>query len=107
MAGIDDIIGGWVRNAEKSGEVRRLPGYGKPLDLEDDSQVPSKYRMAYRILRNAGYTPPEVEMIREIASLRRRIETASDERERAALHTEILQVQQKLDVALDKFKLKR
>jgi hypothetical protein len=38
--GIDDIIGGWVRDAEKSGELKRLPGYGKPLELDEDEHVP-------------------------------------------------------------------
>ena len=55
MAGVDDIIGGWVKEAEKTGEVKRLPGYGKPLDLDEDRHVPAKYRMAYRVLKNAGY----------------------------------------------------
>jgi hypothetical protein len=40
MTGIDDIIGGWVRDAEKSGELKRLPGYGKPLELDEDEHVP-------------------------------------------------------------------
>ncbi len=57
MAGVDDIIGGWVKSAEKSGEVKKLPGYGKPLALEDERAVPPKYRMAFRILKNSGYTP--------------------------------------------------
>jgi len=70
MAGIDDIIGGWVRDAEKSGEVKNLPGYGKTLDLDDDKHVPAKYRMAYRVLKNSGHTPPEIQMIQRIAELK-------------------------------------
>ena len=102
MAGLDDIIGGWVKEAEKSGEVKRLPGYGKPLDLEDDRHVPPKYRMAYRILKNAGYTPPEVEMIREVAALKVAIESETDAVRRTELESELIELQHKLDVALDR-----
>lgn len=104
MAGIDDIIGGWVRDAEKSGELKKLPGYGKPFNLDEDRHIPPKYRMAYRILKNAGYAPPEVEMIRRAANLRSELENKSDDQERAALEAELREVQRQLDVALDKFK---
>jgi hypothetical protein len=106
MAGVDDIIGGWVRDAEKSGEIKKLPGYGKPLDLDEDQHVPAKYRMAYRVLKNAGYTPPEVEMIRRVASLREEIEKETDDLKRADLRTALKEAQSRLDVALDKFKLR-
>ncbi len=104
MAGVDDIIGGWVRAAEKSGEIKKLPGYGKPLDLDEDRHVPPKYRMAFRVLKNAGYTPPEVEMIQRVAELRAEIEKESDRTKHADLKKELKEVQSKLDVALDKFK---
>ena len=104
MAGIDDIIGGWVRDAEKSGEVKRLPGYGKPLNLDEDRHVPPRYRMAYRILKNAGYTPPEVELIQQVARLRCALEAETNEANRHSLETELSNTQQKLDVALEKFR---
>ena len=107
MAGIDDIIGGWVRDAEKSGEVKNLPGYGKPLELDEDRHVPAKYRMAYRILKNAGYKPPEVEMIQAVAKLRRALEVEANESKRQQLQTDLAEAQQQLDIALDKFRQSR
>lgn len=107
MSRPDDIIGGWIRNAEKTGEVKNLPGYGKPLELDDDTHVPRKYRMAYRVLKNAGITPPEVELIKQIAELRRKLELQTDESAREQLQADVRQLQQKLDVALDKFKVLR
>jgi len=104
MAGIDDIIGGWVRDAEKTGEIRKLPGYGKPLNLDEDRHVPARYRMAYRILKNAGYSPPEVEMIRQLAVLKVEVDAEKDPARRELLEAQSLELQQKLDVALDKFK---
>lgn len=104
MSGIDDIIGGWVKNAEKSGEVKKLPGYGKPFKLDDEMHVPPKYRMAYRMLKNAGYSPPEVEMIRRVSELKSEIENEPSESRKATLKADLAETQQKLDVALEKFK---
>lgn len=38
----------------------------KPLPLEDMSNVPQDLRMAYKVLKNAGYVPEEVTLHREI-----------------------------------------
>jgi len=107
MAGTDDIIGGWIRSAERTGAVKNLPGYGKPLNLEDDQNIPRRYRMAYRILKNAGYTPPEVQMIQEIAELKKQLEQEQDKVQRELIEAQIRDRRQRLDVALDKFRAPR
>jgi hypothetical protein len=57
-----------IREALERGEFNNLSGAGKPLDLEDDIDVPSELRAAYRILKNSGFVPPEVELRRDIAN---------------------------------------
>jgi len=104
VAGIDDIIGGWIRDAENSGAVKDLPGYGQPLNLEDDQHIPPKYRMAFRVLKNAGFAPPEVQLFQEIAALKERLVAEKNDHERAIIQAEINAAQQKLDVELDRFK---
>ena len=54
-----------IAEAASRGELDELPGAGKPLDLDDDLLVPEEQRMANRILRNAGFTPREVEDARK------------------------------------------
>jgi hypothetical protein len=49
-----------IAEAIERGELDALPGAGRPLDLEDDALVPEELRMAYRILKNAGFVPPDV-----------------------------------------------
>ena len=58
-----------IAEALERGELDDLPGAGKPLALDDDALVPEDLRMAYRILKNAGYVPPELEDVNEIARL--------------------------------------
>jgi len=71
-----------IEEAVARGELDHLPGAGKPLDLDEDLLVPPDVRMAYRILRNAGFVPPELEERREAATLRTLIAVAADEAER-------------------------
>ncbi|HID29776.1 MAG TPA: DUF1992 domain-containing protein [Desulfobacterales bacterium] len=56
-----------IIEAIRDGAFDDLPGAGKPLKLDDDSRVPEDLRMAYKILKNAGYVPPEVALRKEIA----------------------------------------
>jgi len=60
-----------IAEAIARGELDDLPGAGEPLDLSDDALIPEELRLAYRILKNAGYVPPEVETLNEIAQLER------------------------------------
>jgi len=74
-----------IREAIERGEFANLPGAGKPLRLEDDSMIPEDLRVAYKILKNAGCIPPELELRREIITLRdllRSIEDDDDKREK-------------------------
>ena len=56
-----------ILEAMREGAFDNLPGAGQPLKLEDDSHVPEDLRIAYKILRNAGYVPQEVALRKEIA----------------------------------------
>jgi hypothetical protein len=60
-----------IAEAIANGELDNLPGEGRPLDLDDDALVPQDLRLAYRILKNAGFVPPEVRTLNEIAELER------------------------------------
>ena len=60
-----------IAEAIENGDFDNLPGAGKPLELDDDSLVPEELRLAYRILKNAGFVPPEVETVNDIAALER------------------------------------
>jgi len=86
VTGWDAIVEAKIAEAQRAGAFADLPGAGKPLVLDDDRLVPEDVRMAYRILRNAGYVPPEVEARKEAAGLRRLIAaTAAEPEKRRAL----------------------
>jgi len=60
-----------IAEALARGELDNLPGQGRPLELDDDALIPEELRAAYRILKNAGFVPPEVQALNDIASLER------------------------------------
>lgn len=63
-----------ITEAIARGELRDLPGQGKSLDLDDDVLVPEEWRLAHRILRNAGFVPEQVTLRRELEILEIRME---------------------------------
>lgn len=71
-----------IREAMARGEFDNLPGAGKPLALEDDSLVPEDLRVAYKILKNAGCLPPEIELRKEIVTLKNLLSSIEEEGER-------------------------
>ena len=71
-----------IREAMERGEFDRLPGAGRPLDLEDDAMIPPELRVAYKILKNAGCLPPELELRKEIVALRDLLRAVEDDGER-------------------------
>ena len=77
-----------IAEAIARGELDDLPGAGKPLELDDDANVPEDLRVAYRILKNAGFVPPEVDSLREIGQLERLVEahTIDDPAKARLLH---------------------
>jgi hypothetical protein len=84
-----------IREAVERGEFADLPGQGRPLDLSGEPLVPEDLRVAYRLLKNAGFLPPQLEVqkeIRDLEELIRGIE-AGPERSKALRKLHLLNVQ--------------
>jgi len=71
-----------IVEAIERGEFDNLEGKGEPLKFEDESHVPEELRMAYKVLRNAGALPPELELKREITQLEELLAGCEDEAEK-------------------------
>ncbi len=71
-----------IAEAMARGEFEDLEGRGRKIVYEDDSMVPEDLRMAYKILKNAGYVPEEFLEEREIVTATELLAAATDEQER-------------------------
>ena len=65
----DEWVERHISDAQRKGEFDNLPGSGEPLVLEDDSHIAPELRAGYRLLKNAGCLPPELEQRREAVEL--------------------------------------
>jgi DnaJ-like protein len=86
---LDVIAEERIARALAAGEFDDLPGAGKPVELDDDAMVPRELRMAYRVLKNAGWLPPEVEALKEAVGLERLLRTIDDSGARAKAVTRL------------------
>ncbi len=101
MAGVDDIIKQWVERVEKTGELKHIEGFGKPFKFNDGFlETPDDLRMAYKILKDAGYVPAEVEMLNRLAALRDELAATQDAEQQRVLRTKIAETQQKVAIML-------
>ena len=66
IQGFEKIVEERILKAQKKGEFENLTGSGKPLVFNDNHLVPEDLRLAYKILKNADCTPPEIELKKEI-----------------------------------------
>lgn len=89
---LDAIVEERIQAAIARGELDDLPGAGKPLVLDDDPLVPAEVRVAYRVLKNAGFVPAEVIERNEAVALEARLSgmPAGEERTRAITRLALL-----------------
>ena len=73
---IESAIEQKIKDAIAHGEFDNLTGSGKPLDLDAYFNTPEDLRMAFAMLRSNNFVPEEVEMLKEIASLKEQIKDA-------------------------------
>ena len=78
---IDSLAEERIQAALRAGELDDLPGSGRPLELDDDCHIPPELRVAYRILKNAGCVPPELELRNEVDELEALLDTLDDDLE--------------------------
>ena len=104
----DEVIARHLREAAESGELQRVAGYGKPLHEDAGwDATPEEFRMPFKILKNAGYAPPEVELFRQRAELAAQVEAAGTEGEKKLLQQKLADLQQKISLRLEALRVNR
>ncbi len=96
---IDKLAEGYISEAIERGELSGLPGEGKPLNLDDDALVPEELRAGYRLLKNAGYLPPELALQREIREVEQLLSQIDNPETRLAVSKRLSFLMTKASVA--------
>ena len=85
MSFLERIAEDRIREAMERGEFDDLPRYGEPLPFESNAFVPDDLKLGYKILKDAGFLPPELELRKEIATLEALLLEVEDGDERLRL----------------------
>lgn len=102
---LEDHIGRSLAESERSGELRAAPSYGKPLHFGDGyDETPAELRMAFKMLKDSGFVPPEVELMREIEALRKALADAPDDATATARRQALADKQQQLALRMEKMR---
>ena len=99
---IEKFIDERVRKAMDDGEFDNLPGKGKPLDLRAYFETPEDLRMAYSILKSNNFVPEEVEILKEIDALKKRLDASVDEEQRSRIKKEIIDKSYAFNMLIEK-----
>jgi DnaJ family protein C protein 28 len=71
-----------IREAMERGEFDHLRGAGKPLDLSENPHTPEDWRLAFKVLKDAGVAPEWIEQGKEIRKELRALATLLDSQSR-------------------------
>ena len=83
MTIIEKLVEQRIKTAQERGELDNLPGQGRPLQLDDDSAVPAELCTGYRLLKNAGFLPPELEKRMQVKQAEALLAHIEDDTERS------------------------
>lgn len=98
----EDEIGRKLAEARQTGELQAAPGYGKPFEPDAGwEQTPAEFRMGFKILKDAGVVPAEVEMFQERGRLRAALLQAGADDQRRELQSRLSALEQKLSLRLE------
>lgn len=102
----DEEIARHLRAALESGELAGTRGFGKPLPEDEGwDATPESLRLPFKILKNSGFVPAEVEWFHERAALTAALEHCHSESEGTELRRKLSDLQQKITLRLDALRI--
>lgn len=100
----DERMAEMLREAQESGELRAARSWGRPLDFGDGYlETPPELRMAFKVLKDAGCAPPEVQMFKDLAALREQLAALDPEGDEAGLlHRKIALLEAEVSLRIER-----
>ncbi|MGZ5747342.1 MAG: DnaJ family domain-containing protein [Caldimonas sp.] len=98
----DEEVARHLREALASGELAGTKGFGKPLPEDPGwSATPESLRLPFKILKNAGFVPGEVELFHERAALSATLRECTSDAERNEVWRKLSELEQKIALRLE------
>jgi Domain of unknown function (DUF1992) len=108
MPSLDEQIAQGLQRCLDSGELASAPSWGKPLPLDDGwDETPPELRLAFKVIKDAGFVPHEVVLMRRVAELKRQLAAAGDLPQAEPLRRQMADAQQLLSLRLERLRASR
>ncbi|MDR7272977.1 hypothetical protein J2X20_005662 [Pelomonas saccharophila] len=99
---LDEAIAEHLAESWRSGELQSAESFGKPLaEPEGWAQTPTEFRLPFKILKNAGAPPAEVELFHRRAALRAELAAVTSDDARLRLQRQLAELEQALALRLE------
>ena len=97
-----------IKAAMENGEFDNLEGSGKPLrGLNAYFATPENVRLGYSVLKNSGFVPEEVELLKEMNLLKEEAALCIDQEGKNTLNSRVAELQLKYDLLMDRYRKTR
>jgi hypothetical protein len=102
MRNLDEEIARHLQEASAAGELQQAPSYGKPLAVDVGwDETPEALRMPFKILKDAGMTPPEIEMFQQRAKIRAQLQMETEGADRDVLERKLNELELAIALRLE------
>lgn len=97
IPGFEKIVEQRIQKAREEGQFDNLPGSSKPIKFEE-YHGPDELKLSYKILKNAGFLPPEIELKKKIHQTEQLLEAVqNNSHQKDKLETRLSYLLAKLD----------
>jgi hypothetical protein len=103
----DKLVEEKIRQAMADGEFDNLSGKGKPLDLDAYFAAPEDTRLAFSMLKNAGFIPEQMELLKEVDSLKAALDKNPGEDEKKLIKKKIDERRLRFNLLVERHKGRR
>lgn len=104
---LEKVLEEQIQRAIAEGKFDNLRGAGKPLNLDDYFAAPEDIRVGYTLLKNNDFVPQEVELLKDIGTIKEKLKNCTDEAEKKILIKNLNEKSLALAIILERNKRKR
>lgn len=97
----DKIAEDRIQEAMRNGEFDNLPSQGKPICLDYWASLPEGIRAGYMLLRNNGYVPQEVQLLKDITELNEQLASCNNPETKVEISKKLEETRLKYNLILE------
>lgn len=102
----DRIVEDRIQEAMRNGEFDNLPSQGKPINLDYWASLPEGIRAGYMVLKNSGFLPEEVQLLKEIDELRDQLALSLEQDKKISISKKLEETKLRYNLILELTKRK-